>query len=126
MALCPSPNRYVAVPALLIAGITGYRRGASLEDRAVTFRRSARRHHALFDEYRDFLGVMLPSQKATEDEIEAEFQRLSEVRRKLNCTTPDANEIWYRYIRWQGEDVIREEISTSHETRKEISDGEPS
>ena len=120
------PNRYIAIPALLIAGITGYRRGTSLEDRSVTFRRSARRHHALFSEYRDFLGVMVPSEQVTDDEVEAEFQRLSETRRQLNRTTPDANGIWYRYIRWKSEDAIQKEISTSSETRKALSDGKSS
>lgn len=115
------PNRYIAVPALLIAAITGYRRGTNLEDRAEAFRRSARRYHALFDEYRDFLTITAISDQLSEAEIEAEFTRLSEDRRHLNMTTPDASEFWYHYIRWKGEDTIIREITTTRETREALS-----
>jgi hypothetical protein len=115
------PNRYIAIPALLIAGITGYRRGTNLEDRAEEFRRSARRYHALFDEYRDFLAITVASNDLNDEEVMEEFDRLSEDRRQLNQTTPDANGIWYRYIKWKGEDKIREEITTTTETREALS-----
>jgi len=115
------PNRYIAIPALLIAAITGYRRGTNLQDRAEEFRRSARRYHALFDEYRDFLSITVASNEVSTEEVRAEFNRLSDDRRELNQTTPDANGIWYRYIKWKGEDRIREEITTTPETREALS-----
>lgn len=115
------PNRYIAAPALLIAAITGCRRGMSLENRAEEFRRSARRHHSLFDEYRDFLAVTLSSGQFPSNKIEDEFERLSDDRRDLNESTPDASGVWYRYIKWKGEDKIREEITTSPETREALS-----
>jgi hypothetical protein len=115
------PKQYIAAPALLIAGITGYRQGTNLEDRAEEFRRSARRYHALFDEYRDFLTISLASEEMTDEKVRSEFERLSDDRRQLNRTTPDANGIWYRYIKWKGEDRIREEITTTTETREALS-----
>lgn len=115
------PNRYIAIPALLIAAVTGYRRGTNLEDRAEEFRRSARRYHALFDEYRDFLSITLASDDLSTEEVRTEFHRLSDDRRELNQTTPDANGIWYRYLKWKGEDRIREEITTAPETREVLS-----
>lgn len=118
------PNRYIAVPAVLIAGITGYRRGTNLEDRATEFRRSARRYHSLFGEYRDFLGITLDSPEYSADKVQKEFDRLSDERRELNLTTPDASSIWYRYIQWKGEDAIRDEITTSPETREVLSGGQ--
>ncbi len=115
------PNRFIVVPALLIAGITGYRRGTNLEDRAEEFRRSARRHHSLFDEYRDFLAITLLSEGLNDGDVRDEFDRLSADRRELNQTTPDASGFWYRYIKWKGEDQIREEITTTSETRDVLS-----
>jgi hypothetical protein len=115
------PNRYIAIPALLIAAITGYRRGSNLGDRAEEFRRSARRYHSLFDEYRDFLAITVSSRDLDDEEVMAEFDRLSDDRRQLNQTTPDANGLWYRYIQWKGEDKIREEITTTTETREALS-----
>ncbi|WP_257300782.1 SLATT domain-containing protein [Haloarchaeobius sp. FL176] len=115
------PNRYIAIPALLIAAITGYRRGSSLGDRAEEFRRSARRYHSLFDEYRDFLAITISSRELNDEEVMGEFDRLSDDRRQLNQTTPDANGLWYRYIKWKGEDKIREEITTTTETREALS-----
>ncbi|QLG28185.1 SLATT domain-containing protein [Halorarum halophilum] len=115
------PNRYIAVPALLIAAITGYRRGTNLEDRTEEFRRSARRHHVLFDEYRDFLMITLAADELSTKELRSEFDRLSDERRDLNQTTPDASEVWYRYVKWKGEDQILEEITTTPEAREVLS-----
>jgi hypothetical protein len=115
------PNRYIAVPALLIAVVTGYRRGTNLEDRAEEFRRSAHRYHALFDEYRDFLAITVVSRELNDEEVKTEFDRLSDDRRQLNRTAPDANGVWYRYIKWKGEDKIRDEITTTTETREALS-----
>jgi hypothetical protein len=115
------PNRFIDFPAILIAGITGYRRGTNLGDRAEAFRRSARRYHSLFDEYRDFLAITLSSEKLSNEEVWAEFDQLTEDRRDLNQTTLDASGIWYRYIKWKGEDQIREEITTTSETREALS-----
>lgn len=115
------PNRYIAIPAILIAGITGYRRGTNLGDRAEEFRRSARRYHSLFDEYRDFLTITLSSEELSDEEVRSEFNRLSGDRRQLNQTTPDASSIWYRYIKWKGEDQVLEEITTTAETREALS-----
>jgi hypothetical protein len=57
----------------------------------------------------------------TDEKVRSEFERLSDDRRQLNRTTPDANGIWYRYIKWKGEDRIREEITTTTETREALS-----
>jgi hypothetical protein len=75
----------------------------------------------LFDEYRDFLSITVASDEVSTEEVRAEFNRLSDDRRELNQTTPDANGIWYRYIKWKGEDRIREEITTTPETREALS-----
>ncbi|MDS0297533.1 SLATT domain-containing protein [Halogeometricum sp. S1BR25-6] len=115
------PNQYIAFPALLIAAVTGYRRGTHLEDRAEEFRRSARRYHSLFDEYRDFLMITVTSSELSDEEVKAEFSRLSDDRRELNQTTPDASEIWYQYIKWKGEERIQEEITTTPATRDALS-----
>lgn len=113
------PNRLIIVPPLVIAGITGYRRGTSLDDRAQEFRRSARRYHALFDEFRDFLTITVETEDI--DTVHSEFDRLSEKRRELNSSTPDASSIWYRYIKLRGRDQIMEDITTSPETREALS-----
>lgn len=113
------PSRYIVVPPLVIAGITGYRRGAGLNDRVERFRQSAREYHALFDQYRDFLTITLET--ADLNVVQEEFEELSERRRELNRSTPDANGLWYRYLKWKGEDQLNEEVTTSAETKETFS-----
>lgn len=109
------PSGYILIPPIIIAAITGYRRGTRIEDRAENFRRSAKQYHALFDEFRDFLHITLEVDDM--ETVRSEFNRLSDERRNLNASTPDAGEIWYRYVKMKGEDRIKEEISTTPETR---------
>lgn len=109
------PNGYILIPPLMIAGITGYRRGVRIGDKAENFRNSAKQYHSLFDEFRDFLHITLETEDL--EAVKSEFDRLSEERRNLNSSTPDAGEIWYRYIKLKGEEQIKEEISTTPETR---------
>ncbi|MFC7230137.1 hypothetical protein N0B31_22305 (plasmid) [Salinirubellus salinus] len=124
------PNRFIAIPALAIAAVTGCRRATNLDDVPGEFRRSANEYHSLFDEYRDFLTVTLASDDADIQKIQSEFERLSGQRRRLNQKSPDASSIWYQYIKWKGEDKIREEITTTSATRealsgKEVTDSSP-
>jgi len=113
------PSRYIIVPPLVIAGITGYRRGSSLSDRVERFRQSAREYHALFDRYRDFLTITLETEEL--NVVREEFEELSERRRELNRSTPDANGLWYRYLKWKGENKLNEEVKTSAETKEAFS-----
>jgi len=115
------PNQYIIIPAVLIAGLTGVRRALDLDAKPGEFRRSAQQYHALFDEYRDFLTIRLRADTVSVGELQQEFERLSSERRRLNQNTPDANGLWYRYIRWKGEERIREEITTKPETREVLS-----
>jgi len=109
------PPHYIVIPPLVIAGITGYRRGTKLSDKSERFRQSAKQYHALFEEFRDFLAITVECEDR--EKVRREFEELTERRRELNKTTPDANGIWYRYIKWKGEKQLRQEVTTNSETR---------
>jgi len=111
-----APSHYIVIPPLVIAGITGYRRGTKLSDKSERFRQSAKQYHALFEEFRDFLTITVECEDT--ERIRCEFEELSEKRRELNRTTPDANGIWYHYLKWKGEKQLRQEVTTSSETRE--------
>lgn len=57
-----------AIPGLM-AIITGYRRAAKPDQRSERFRKSANRHLALFDEFRDFLMVTLPDWSCLDNKV---------------------------------------------------------
>jgi hypothetical protein len=61
--------QWIVLSLLGMAVITGYRRAAKPDKRAERFRKSAKRHHALFDDFRDFLMITLPilSSKVSSD-----------------------------------------------------------
>lgn len=105
----------------IMAVITGYRRAAKPDKRSDRFRTSAKRHHGLFDEFRDFLVITLPSESITDSEVEEMFGELSERRRELNKESPDASSIWYYWIKYvRGEEKLQEQISTTPEMRDAI------
>jgi hypothetical protein len=109
-----------AIPGL-IAIIAGYRRTAKPDERSERFRRSASRHHALFDEFRDFLMVTLPDASFSDDELQDRFDELAERRRELNTEGPDASSVWYYWIKYmRGEEQLQEQITTTPEMRKAI------
>lgn len=109
-----------AIPGLM-AIITGYRRAAKPDQRSERFRESANRHHALFDEFRDFLMVTLPDGSCSDDELQDRFDKLAERRRELNIDSPDANSVWYYWIKYvRGEEKLQEQISTTPEMRNAI------
>lgn len=111
----------MVVLPLGMAVITGYRRAAKPDRRAERFRKSANRHHALFDKYRDFLTVTLPSDRYTEGEIRERFDELSGERRELNLESPDASSLWYYWIKYvRGEEKLQEQISTTPGMRAAI------
>ena len=112
------PAYYLIIPALLIAGATGYRRGANISERERLFRESAKGYHSLFDEYRDFICITLEVDDI--GDVRNEFNRLGEHRRELNRNMPDAHGLWYRYVKWKGEDRMNQEISTTDESREAI------
>ncbi|WP_330630844.1 hypothetical protein [Halocatena halophila] len=108
------------VPGLM-ALITGYRRTAKPDRRSERFRRSAHRHHALFDEFRDFLMVSLPDPSCSDNDVQHWFDELADRRRDLNMDSPDANSVWYYWIKYvRGEQKLQEQISTTPEMRKAI------
>lgn len=105
----------------VMAIITGYRRAAKPDQRSERFRESANRHHALFDEFRDFLMVTLPDSSCSEDDLQNRFDELAERRRELNIDSPDASCFWYYWIKYvRGEEKLQEQISTTPEMRKAI------
>jgi len=109
-----------ATPGLM-AIITGYRRAAKPDQRSERFRKSANRHHVLFDEFRDFLVVSLPDSSKSNTEIQDRFDELADQRRELNIDSPDASSIWYYWIKYlRGEEKLQEQISTTPEMRKAI------
>ena len=109
-----------AIPGVM-AIITGYRRAAKPDQRSERFRESANRHHALFDEFRDFLMVTLPDGSCSDDEVQDQFDELAERRRELNMDSPDASSLWYYWIKYvRGEEKLQEQISTTPEMRKAI------
>ncbi|ELZ22537.1 hypothetical protein C477_04044 [Haloterrigena salina JCM 13891] len=109
-----------AIPGVM-AIITGYRRAAKPDQRSERFRKSANRHHALFDELRDFLMVRLPDGSCSDDEVQDRFDELAERRRELNMDSPDASSLWYYWIKYvRGEEKLLEQISTTKEMREAI------
>lgn len=109
-----------AVPGLM-AVITGYRRTAKPDQRSERFRESANRHHALFDEFRDFLMVTLPDASCSDSDVQHWFDELADRRRELNMDSPDASSLWYYWIKYvRGEEKLQEQISTTPEMRKAI------
>lgn len=109
-----------AVPGLM-AVITGYRRTAKPDRRSERFRESANRHHALFDKFRDFLMVTLQDSSCSDDDVQHWFDELADRRRELNMNSPDANSVWYYWIKYvRGEEKLQEQISTTPEMRKAI------
>ncbi|NUC74759.1 hypothetical protein HTZ84_21080 [Haloterrigena sp. SYSU A558-1] len=115
------PRWTTIVLPLGMAVITGYRRAAKPDNRAERFRKSAKQHHALFDDYRDFLMVTLPSNRVTDAEIEETSEELSERRKELNLECPDASSLWYYWIKYvRGEEKLQEQISTTPEMREAI------
>jgi len=109
-----------AIPGLM-AIITGYRRAAKPDQRSERFRKSANRHHALFDEFRDFLMVTLPDGSCSDDKVQNRFDKLAEQRRELNIDSPDASSVWYYWIKYvRGEEQLKEQISTTPEMRSAI------
>lgn len=104
-----------------MAIITGYRRAAKPDQRSERFRKSANRHHALFDEFRDFLMVTLPDGSCSDDKVQNRFDKLAEQRRELNIDSPDASSVWYYWIKYvRGEEQLKEQISTTPEMRSAI------
>jgi hypothetical protein len=104
-----------------IAVITGYRRAAKPDKRSARFRKSAKKHHALFDDFRDFLMTTLPSDSVDDDEVKARFEKLSEQRKELNLDSPDASSLWYYWIKYvRGEEKLQEQIGTTPEMREAI------
>jgi len=110
------PIQFIVIPPLVIAGITGYRRGTKLNDKSERFRKSAKQYHALFEEFRDFIALTAECNDI--EDIRCEFDELTDKRRELNLTTPDANGLWYHYIKWKGEEQLHQEITTNSETRE--------
>lgn len=113
------PEQYIIIPPLVIAGITGYRRGSNLSERVERFRQSAGQHHTLFDRFRDFSAITVEIEDI--ETVREEFEALSERRRELNKSTPDANGVWYRYIQWKGEEQLNGEVTTTTETKEALS-----
>lgn len=104
-----------------IAVLTGYRRAVKPDRRAERFRMSANKHHAMFDEYRDFLTITLPSETENDAAVRDRFDELSEQRRELNLESPDASSLWYYWIKYmRGEEKLQEQISTTPEMRDAI------
>ena len=111
----------MVVLPLGMALITGYRRAAKPDRRAEEFRKSANRHHALFDKFRDFLTITLPSDGYTDEEVRNRFDGLSVERRELNQDGPDASSLWYYWIKYvRGEEMLQKQISTTREMRAAI------
>jgi hypothetical protein len=109
-----------AIPGLM-AIITGYRRAAKPDQRAERLRKSANRHHALFDEFRDFLMISLSDSSNSNKEIRDRFNELADRRKELNVDSPDTSSIWYYWIKYmRGEEELKEQISTTPEMRKAI------
>lgn len=107
---------------LSTAGLSGYRRAVKPDKRAERFRESARAYHALFERFRDFLLLDIPSDEYSDEEIRKKHDELAAKRRELNREMPDAHSIWYHYVeRVKGEDQRLEEISTSQVVRKTLS-----
>jgi len=115
------PRWTTIVLPLGMAVITGYRRAAKPDRRSEQFRKSANRHHALFDEFRDFLMVTLPDSSCSDNDVQHRFDKLAERRRELNMDSPDASSVWYYWIKYvRGEEKLKEQISTTTEMRKAI------
>lgn len=111
----------MVVLPLGMAVVAGYRRAAKPDRRAERFRTSANKHHALFDEYRDFLTITLPSETEGDPAIRDQFDELSEQRRELNMESPDASSLWYNWIKYvRGEEKLQQQISTTPEMRDAI------
>lgn len=107
---------------LTIAGLSGYRRAVKPDKRAERFRESARAYHALFEEFRDFLMLDIPSDEYSDEDIRQKHDELASKRRELNTEMPDASSIWYHYVeRLKGEKQRLKEISTSQTVRETLS-----
>lgn len=115
------PRWTTIVLPLGIAVITGYRRAAKPDQRSARFRESAKKHHALFDDFRDFLMITLPSDSVDDAEIREQFEELSGRRKELNLDSPDASSLWYYWIKYvRGEEKLQEQIDTTPEMREVI------
>ena len=115
------PRWTTIVLPLGIAVITGYRRAAKPDQRSARFRNSAKKHHALFDDFRDFLMISLPSDSVDDAEVKEWFEELSDRRKELNLDSPDASSLWYYWIKYvRRDEKLREQIDTTPEMREAI------
>lgn len=102
--------------AIVTASISGAKTAWKPQSQADAHYRAGEAYHKLFDEFRDFTKLDLPT-RGDYASLESQYRELNERRRELNEDMPQLESKWYNKL---DEENIYSEVETTPESRRKL------